>query len=79
MTETISFSLQARVSHTIYPICCTISNFFLVLTFVVYILLPDLHGPLFGKVVLAFIVSLFAAYFTISITTFIGLRLVSML
>lgn len=60
----------------LYPIFCTISNIFLFLTFTVYLLLPDLHGPLFGKVVLAFIVALFMAYLTMSINAFKGLAFI---
>jgi hypothetical protein len=63
------------IACILYPICCTISNVFLVLTFVVYLILPDLHGPLFGKVVLAFIVALFAAYLTMTINAFGGIDL----
>ena len=39
---------------------------------VAYILLPSLHGPLFGKVVMAFVVALFAAYLTMTINAFGG-------
>ncbi len=42
-----------------------------------YILLPSLHGPLFGKVVMAFIVALFAAYLTMTINAFGGPSLIA--
>jgi hypothetical protein len=45
-----------------YPICCSISNVFLLLTLVVYLLLPELREPLFGKIIMAFTTSLFFAY-----------------
>lgn len=60
-----------------YPICCMISNFFLLLTFVVYLLLPDLRAPLFGKIIMAFICSLFFSYLFISMIAFGHLTLVS--
>jgi hypothetical protein len=63
---------QVCISCILYPICTTISNIFLVLTLTAYILLPSLHGPLFGKVVMAFVVALFAAYLTMTINAFGG-------
>ncbi len=50
-----------------YPICCLVSNFFLLLTFLVYATLPELRRPLFGKLIMAFVASLFASYFFISL------------
>ena len=32
-----------------FPICCSVSNFFLLLTFVTYCALPELRRPVFGK------------------------------
>ena len=49
-----------------YPMCCLISNFFLLLTLLVYVLLPELRAPLFGKITMAFITALFFAYLFIS-------------
>ena len=45
-----------------FPICCSVSNFFLLLTFVTYCALPELRRPVFGKITLVFIVALFSAY-----------------
>lgn len=53
-----------------YPICCSISNFFLLLTFVAYWLVPSLRSPLFGKMMMIFIFCLFLAYTSISIVSF---------
>ncbi len=59
----------SSMKHFIYtrafPICCSISNFFLLLTFSVYALLPELRGPTFGKITMIFIVALFLAYLVI--------------
>ncbi len=49
-----------------YPICCLVSNVFLLLTFLVYMILPELRRPLFGRLIVAFVVSLFVAYLFIS-------------
>ncbi len=59
-----------------YPICCTVSNVFLFLTFCVYLLLPELHRPLFGKVLMAFILTLFFAYLFVSAIAFGHLQLI---
>lgn len=59
-----------------YPICCTISNFFLFLTFCVYLLLPELRRPLFGKIIMAFIFSLFLAYLALSVISLGDLALI---
>ena len=53
-----------------YPICCSISNFFLLLTFLSYVVMPDLRSPLFGKIIMIFIFCLFLAYTSISIVSF---------
>ena len=45
-----------------FPICCSVSNLFLVLTFVTYCLIPDLRKPTFGKITMIFVVALFSAY-----------------
>jgi hypothetical protein len=59
----------SSMKHFIYtrafPICCSISNFFLLLTFSVYALLPELRRPTFGKITMIFIVALFLAYLVI--------------
>ena len=68
--------MQYHIGAVAYPVCCTISNVFLILTFAVYLILPELYSPLFGKVVLAFIVSLFAAYLTLTIAYFGGIKLI---
>ena len=60
-----------------YPICCTVSNVFLVMTFMVYALLPDLRAPLFGKITMIFVFCLFMAYFSISIVSFGHWKLVN--
>jgi len=44
---------------------CSISNFFLILTFCVYCVLPELRAPTFGKITMIFIVALFTAYLVI--------------
>ena len=46
---------KLRLYTQTYPICCTISNFFLLLTFLCYVFMPDLRGPLFGKIIMIFI------------------------
>eukprot|EP00093_Oithona_nana_P003234 03234.XXX_22532_21234_1 [CDS] Oithona nana genome sequencing. len=45
---------KLRLYTQTYPICCTISNFFLLLTFLCYVFMPDLRGPLFGKIIMIF-------------------------
>jgi hypothetical protein len=59
----------SAMKHFIYtrafPICCSISNLFLLLTFLVYALLPELRRPTFGKITMIFIVALFLAYLVI--------------
>ena len=45
-----------------YPAAFLISSIFLFLTLVSYYLDPDLHGPLFGKITLGFVVNNFIAY-----------------
>ncbi|XP_059095848.1 G-protein coupled receptor Mth2-like [Tigriopus californicus] len=59
-----------------YPICCSVSNLFLLLTFIIYCILPDLRKPLFGKIIMAFILSLFFAYLCISAIAFGHLQFV---
>lgn len=63
-------SVQVALFTKTYPICCTASNVFLILTFVVYMLLPELRAPLFGKITMIFVFCLFLAYFSISIVSF---------
>ena len=67
--------LQICIACLAYPICCTISNIFLVLTFIAYLMLPELHQSLFGRITMIFIVSLFLAYLTMSIRSFGGFEL----
>ena len=62
--------IKVALFTTTYPICCTVSNVFLVLTFMVYILLPELRAPLFGKITMIFVFCLFLAYFSISVVSF---------
>ena len=50
---------------------------FPVLTFVVYMLLPELRAPLFGKITMIFVFCLFLAYFSISIVSFGHWKLVN--
>ena len=61
---------KLRLYTQTYPICCTISNFFLLLTFLCYVFMPDLRGPLFGKIIMIFIFCLFLAYASISVVSF---------
>ena len=60
-----------------YPICCGISNVFLLLTLTVYVALPGLREPLFGKIIMAFVTALFFAYTWTIITALSHLSLVS--
>ena len=53
-----------------YPICCTISNFFLLLTLLAYAIVPDLRGSVVGKITMIFIFALFCSYLSISIVSF---------
>ena len=71
-----SFSEKVYCTET-YPICCTISNFFLLLTFVSYVLSPNLRSPLFGKIIMIFVFCLFLAYASISIVSFGHVELVN--
>ena len=68
---------KLRLYTQTYPICCTISNFFLLLTFLCYVFMPDLRGPLFGKIIMIFIFCLFLAYASISVVSFGHSRLVN--
>ena len=45
-----------------YPIALTISSIFLLATIFVYIIDPDLHKPLFGKITLSFVINNLIAY-----------------
>ena len=45
-----------------YPIALTISSIFLLATILVYIIDPDLHKPLFGKITLSFVINNLIAY-----------------
>ena len=63
-------SVKIALFTKTYPICCTISNFFLLLTFISYVLMPHLRSPLFGKITMIFVFCLFLAYTSISIVSF---------
>ena len=45
-----------------YPVALTISSLFLLATIAVYIIDPDLHRPLFGKITLSFVINNLIAY-----------------
>ena len=45
-----------------YPVALTISSIFLLATIFVYIIDPDLHKPLFGKITLSFVINNLIAY-----------------
>jgi hypothetical protein len=53
-----------------YPVCCTVSNVFLLMTFLAYVISPDLRAPLFGKITMIFTFCLFLAYLSISVVSF---------
>jgi hypothetical protein len=48
-----------------YPVALAISSLFLLATLLVYIINPDLHRPLFGKITLGFVVNNLIAYICI--------------
>ena len=75
VTEELAMRIQLFTE--LYPICCTISNFFLLLTFISYVLSPKLRSPLFGKIIMIFIFCLFLAYASISIVSFGHVELVN--
>ncbi len=60
-----------------YPMCCGVSNVFLLLTLAAYASLPSLREPLFGKIIMAFVTALFFAYTWTIVTALSHLRLVS--
>ena len=62
--------VHEKYLHNIHIIIEIFSLFFPVLTFVVYMLLPELRAPLFGKITMIFVFCLFLAYFSISIVSF---------
>jgi len=49
-----------------YPTALLISSVFLMLTFITYILDPDLHKPLFGKITIGFVTNLLVAFLSMS-------------
>ena len=53
-TESNDADSHERV-YMAYLICSNISNVFLFLTFGVYVILPELRRPLFGKIIMTFI------------------------
>jgi hypothetical protein len=69
-------SPQVFIVTTAYPICCNVSNLFLLLTFLTYALLPELRRPLFGRLLMAFVAALFFAYLFISLIAIGHLRLI---
>ena len=67
---------QDCIACILYPICSIISIVFLLLTLLVYAMLPDLRKPLVGKVVMVFVAALFSAYLSLTIVTLGGLPLI---
>jgi hypothetical protein len=45
---------------------------------IAYVALPELHQPVFGKITMAFVVTLFAAYLFMTINAFAGLALIKL-
>ena len=50
-----------------YPTALLISSVFLLLTLIVYLLDPDLHRPLFGKITIGFVFNNLIAYLCLSV------------
>ena len=57
-----------------YPVCCSVSNLFLLATIAVYLYLPELRSPAFGKIILAFLTALTGAYLSISVMSAVSVR-----
>lgn len=55
-----------------YAACSIISATFLVVTFIVYLILPDLKRPFFGKIMMAFILALLMAYVCLAVAALGG-------
>lgn len=58
-----------------YPISITVSNVFLLITFVVFAILPDLIKSLLGQILHIFILALFSANLSLTVTSFGGFGL----
>ena len=54
-------------TNTLYPTGMLISGIFLLLTLFVYIVDPDLHRPLFGKITIGFVLNNLLAYLCLAI------------
>ena len=54
-------------TKTFYSTAIIISSIFLFLTLITYIISPDLHKPLFGKITLGYIINNIAAYIFLSL------------
>ena len=69
----LSTLFQLKSSTTIpYAVCSIISAVLLVLTFILYIILPDLNKPFFGKLMMAFILALLVAYVSFAVAALGG-------
>ena len=53
-------------TYIFYPAALLVSSLFLLLTLIAYILDPELHRPLFGKITLAFVCNNLVAYLCLS-------------
>ena len=55
------------VFDVIYIICIFVSFFFFLITFIVYVILPDLREHFFGKLMMAFLLNAFLNFFLLGI------------
>ena len=58
----ISFLVFQDITYILYPTGMIISSCFLFLTLFVYLVDPDLHKPLFGKITTGFVLNNLVAY-----------------
>ena len=61
-TKLITTSHFQKFTFIFYPTAMLISSLFLLLTLIAYVVDPDLHRPLFGKITLGFVFNNFIAY-----------------
>ena len=68
-----TFTVTQDITYILYPTGMLISCLFLLLTLFVYVVDPELHRPLFGKITIGFVLNNLAAFLCLAVV-YLGKR-----